>query len=295
MDWDDLRYIRALGRAGTLAGAAEELGVHHSTVFRRLGRIEKRLGVRLFVRYREGFSLTAAGEEVIATADRLGVEVDELERRLAGRDTRPSGTVRMTTTDTLLDGLLGPLLGRFRRSYPEIRLEISVGNPFLSLSRRDADVALRPTVSPPETLLGRRVAELATAVYGARDYLEQKASPRRLADHDWIAPDDSLAHLPSARWLRRQWPQVEPALRCNSVTGMRAACRGGAGLAALPCFLADPVPGLVRLQGPIDSLKVGLWLLTHRDLRRVARIRALLDYLHGALAGRRALFAGTDA
>lgn len=292
MDWDDLRYIRALGAAGTLAAAAEWLGVHHSTVFRRLGRIEAGLGVRLFDRHREGFSLTPAGEEVAATAERLGIEVDELERRLAGRDARPTGSVRMTTTDTLLNGPLGPILARFRRACPGIRLEIVTGNPFLSLSRRDADVALRPTAAPPETLVGRRVADIATAIYGAKDYLEQAPATDDLAGQAWIAPDDSLAHLPSARWLRTGLPAVKPVLRCNSLSGMLAAARGGAGLAALPCFMGDPEPGLVRVQEPIPALTVGLWLLTHRDLRRVARIRALLDCLHEDLTAERDLFEG---
>ena len=295
MDWDDLRHILALGAAGTLAGAAERLGVHQTTVFRRIGRIEEALGVRLFDRHRDGFSLTPAGEEAAATAERLGVEVDALERRLAGRDTRPSGTVRMTTTDTLLDSVLGPVLAGFRRAYPGIRLEVITGNPFLSLSRRDAEVALRPTDDPPDTLVGRRVADVATAVYAARDYLAESPPPGALAEHDWIVPDDSLAHLKSARWLRRELPDLEPVIRCNSLNGVLAACRGGAGLALLPCIMADSRPDLVRVVEPMDELATGLWLLTHRDLRRVARVRALLDHLHEALAARRDAFAGNPS
>lgn len=292
MDWDDLRYIRALGTAGTLAGAAEALGVHHSTVFRRMGRIEAGLGVRLFDRHRDGASLTPAGEEAAATAERLGVEVDELERHLAGRDTSPTGSVRLTTTDTLLEGVLGPLLADFRRRYPGIRLEVAVGNPFLSLSRRDADVALRPTATPQETLVGRRIADVATAIYGAREYLAEAPATDTLAEHAWIAPDESLGHLRSAHWLRTQLPGIKPVLRCNSLTAMLAAARGGVGLAALPCFMGDRAHELVRVREPLPECAVGLWLLSHRDLRRVARVRALLDYLHEALVQRRARFEG---
>lgn len=295
MDWDDLRYIRALGTAGTLAGAAQALGVHHSTVFRRMGRIEAGLGVRLFDRRRDGVSLTPAGEEAVATAERLGVEVDELERRLAGRDTSPTGNVRLTTTDTLLEGVLGPLLAEFRRRYPGIRLEIAVGNPFLSLSRRDSDVALRPTATPQETLVGRRIADVATAIYGAREYLAEAPGTDTLAEHAWIAPDESLAHLKSAHWLRTQLPGVEPVLRCNSLTAMLAAARGGGGLVALPCFMGDRARELVRVREPLPEFTVGLWLLTHRDLRHVARVRALLDYLHEALVQRRAWFEGDSS
>ncbi|WP_083260276.1 LysR substrate-binding domain-containing protein [Marinobacter sp. X15-166B] len=236
MDWDDLRYIRALAATGTLAGAAGALGVNHSTVFRRLGRIERNLGVRLFERHREGLALTAAGEEAAASAERLGIEVDELERRLAGRDQRPGGTVRLTTTDTLLTGVLGPVLAGFRRRYPAIRLEVTTGNPFLSLTRRDADIALRPTADPPETLVGRKIAEIATAVYGSPHYLEGAPALDLLAEHDWLAPDESLAHLRSSRWLRRELPSVQPVQRCNSLVGLVALAEGGAGLAPLPCF-----------------------------------------------------------
>lgn len=292
MEWDDLRYVHALGTAGTLAGAAGRLGVHASTVFRRLGQIESRLGVRLFDRHRDGFSPTAAGEEALALAERMGPEVEALERRLAGRDTRPSGSVRLTTTDTLLLGMLGPPLATFRRRYPAIRLELVAGNPFLSLSRRDADVALRPTADPPENLVGRRVTALATAVYASPAYLAGAPAEWSDPQQHWIAPDDSLAHLPSGRWLRHRLPGSAPAVQCNSVAAMHALARHGSGLAALPCFLGDPDPGLERVIPPLPELTVGLWLLTHRDLRRVARIRALLDFLHGALAAQHALFAG---
>lgn len=292
MDWDDLRFIRALGAAGTLQRAADTLSVHHSTVFRRLGRIETSLGVRLFDRHRDGFTLTAAGEEVVDTAERLGLELDDLERRIAGRDMRPTGLVRLTTTDTLLNGLLGPVIARFRRDYPGITLEITAGNPFVSLSRRDADVALRPTVSPPENLVGRRIVDVATAIYAANDYLSRAPDIRNLNQQDWIAADDSLAHLKSSRWFREQMKDVEPVLRCNNLSGMLAAARAGVGLALLPCFMGDPSPELSRISPPSDDLKVGLWLLTHPDLRRVARIRTLLDHLHDEIGAQRPLLEG---
>lgn len=292
MNWDDLRYIRALGTAGTLAKAALVLGVHHSTVFRRMERIEAELAVRLFDRHRDGISLTPAGEEAVATAERLGVEVDALERHLAGRDTSPTGNVRLTTTDTLLEGVLGPLLAEFRRHYPGIQLEVAVGNPFLNLSRRDADIALRPTATPQETLVGRRIADVATAIYAAREYLAEAPGTDRLDAHAWIAPDESLAHLKSVHWLRTQLPGVVPVLRCNSLTAMLAAVRSGVGLAALPCFMGDRACELVRVRDPLPEFTVGLWLLTHRDLRRVARVRAVLDYLYDALAQRRTWFEG---
>jgi DNA-binding transcriptional LysR family regulator len=278
MEWDDLRYVLAVGRHGTLSAAARQLGVNHSTVFRRIGLIEERLGTRLFERHRDGYTPTPAGDEAVALAERLEGEVDGLERRLAGRDTRPSGTVRVTTTDTLLTKALGPLLAAFRSAYPDIELELVVENRFLSLSRRDADVAIRPTTAPPETLIGRNVCAIATAIYGSAAYLAGAPPPGDLVAHAWIAPDDSLAHLPSARWLRRTLPGVRPALRANTLLGMLAAAEAGLGLAALPCFLSDGTVGLRQVRPPLDELATDLWLLTHRDLRRVARVRAFMDF-----------------
>lgn len=296
MDWDDLRFVLAVGRERTLSAAARGLGVNHSTVFRRIGQIEARLGVRLFERHRDGYTPTVAGEEAVAVGERLEGQIDGLERRLAGRDTRPSGTVRVTTTDTLLIGALGPALGAFSAAHPAIVLEMAVGNPLLSLSRRDADVAIRPAASPPDTLVGRRLCTIASAIFASRAYLEQAPAPDLSADglrgHRWVAPDDSLAHLASARWLRGTLPGVRPALRLNTLLGMAAAARAGVGLAVLPCFLGDPAVELRRLGPPLEALASELWLLTHRDLRHVARVRAFLDFMERALRPMRDLFEG---
>src|SRR5579864_5811322 len=150
MSWDDLRLVLAIARRGTLSGAARQLGVTHSTVFRRLEAIERNTGARLFDRFRDGYAPTAAGDAMAAVAARIGEDVLELERRLSGQDLRPSGVVRLTTTDTLALAVAMPHLAAFRAAYPEIRLEIAVTNVVADLRRRDADIALRPTPDPPE-------------------------------------------------------------------------------------------------------------------------------------------------
>jgi DNA-binding transcriptional LysR family regulator len=283
MEWDDLRYLLAVGRQGTLSAAARDLGVNHSTVFRRIGLIEEQLGVRLFERRRDGCTPTPAGEEAILLAEHMEGDDDRLERRLAGRDTRLSGVIRVTTTDTLLEPTLAPMLAAFRDAQTDIRLELIVDNRFFSLSKRDADVAIRPSAAPPETLVGRRVSAIATAIYGAAGYLEAAPPLDRLDEHDWIAPDDSLATLPSARWLRATIRQTEPVLRTNTLMGMLAAAKAGLGLAALPCFLGAVAPELRRVRPPLDALASELWLLTHRDLQHVARLQAFLDFAHRSL------------
>lgn len=293
MEWDDARYVLAVARAGSLSGAARSLGVSHPTVFRRLGRIEAGLGTRLFERLREGYRPTPAAEEVIGVARRIEESMAGLERRLAGRDLRPSGLVRATTTDSLLIGFLTPLFADFRAAHPAIELEVAVSNEMFSLARRDADVAIRPTRAPPEPLIGRKVAAIAMAVYVHEGHPAAEAGDLdSLAEFDWIGPDESLSHLPLAGWLAGRGLAERTVYRSSSLLGQFDAARSGLGLAVLPCFMADAEPSLTRIGGPIDKLEGELWLLTHRDLRRVARIRSFLDFMAGRLGARRTLLSG---
>jgi DNA-binding transcriptional LysR family regulator len=294
LDWDDLRIVLAIGRAGGLSGAARVLGFNHSTVFRRIGQIEAKLGARLFERMREGYAPTAAGEAAIALAGRFDEELVSLERRLAGHDLRPSGTVRVTTTDTLIP-VLAPCFAALRQAHPEIVLEVIASNGFASLGQRDAEVAIRPSLTAPEGLFGRRIGGIGFAVYGAAEYLARRPGVTDLAAHDWIAPDDSLAQIRSARWLREVLPEARVVQRVNTLVGMRELAKAGLGLAALPCYLGDPEPMLRRVLPPVAEMEGALWLLTHPDLRHVARIRAVLDVLGRALAANADLLDGSRA
>ena len=287
---DDLRLVAALAAAGSLAGAARRLKLNHASAWRRLGALEGRLGVRLFERGRGGYAPTPAGEAAIATAERALRELTDLERRLAGQDVRPSGPVRLTTTETLLE-LVAPALAFLRASHPGIVVDLVTDNAFFSLTRRDADIALRPAATAPEGLVARRLGEVATAVYASPAYLARQAvdDPGAL---DWLAPDDGLSHLGSARWLAARVPTERIVLRASSLTALRAAARAGLGVAALPCLMADADPGLVRILPPVAEMATSLWLLTHPDLRRAGRIRAVMDGLARELTARRRLLEG---
>ncbi len=293
-EWDDLRYILAVASAGSLAGAARSLGVNHTTVLRRVDAVEKRLGLRLFERLPAGYVLTAGGEELIAAARHIDDTVTALERKLAGQDLRLTGAVRITTTDTLMGSILPEILAAFRESYPGIGIEVAVSNLMLNLTKRDADVAIRPSKDPPETLIGRRIAKVAFAIYGNPQYLaKQKA--KDLAAHRWVGPDDSLAGISVARWMRSELPQSEVVLRADSLLAMCQAAQAGLGLAALPCYLGDTSPHLVCVHRPITAMETALWILTHEDLRHTARIRAFTEFAAAALGKRRPLLEGVRA
>jgi DNA-binding transcriptional LysR family regulator len=287
---EDLRLVRAIGAAGTLTGAARLLKVDHSTAFRRLGAIEVRLGAKLFERAREGYTPTSAGEMVIAKGARILAELVDLERRLAGEDLRPSGSVRLTTTDTLVDVIV-PALAALKTRHPDIIVELIVANTFFTLTRREADIALRPAVAAPEGLSGRRLATVATAPYASAAYLK-RSGRKPLREYDWLGFEDSLGHLRSARWMSANLADERIVFRADSLLALRSAAAAGFGVAALPCYLADPAPELRRVAAPLPDMEGSLWLLTHPDLRKVARIRSVLDFMANALSRQRGLIEG---
>jgi DNA-binding transcriptional LysR family regulator len=290
LGWDDLRIVLAISQGGTLAAAAERLGVSHATVFRRLNQIEEQLGVRLFERRRVGYTPTAAGAEATALAGRLENDIAALERRIAGRDQRAAGTVRITTTDTLLYGPLSAVLPAFRRAHPQIVLELTVSNTLFDLDKGEADVAIRPSREPPPSMVGRRISAVAMAVYGWRGI--RGAEPGTLGRFDWAAPDESLVHTPARRWLEDKGLLSRAVYRANSLFALREAARHGVGLAVLPCYLGDPDPQLMRVGAPVPELQSELWLLTHPQLRRTARVSAFVNTLARLLKPLVPLFEG---
>ncbi|WP_119302781.1 LysR family transcriptional regulator [Dongia deserti] len=294
-DWDDLRYVLAVADAKSLAGAARTLGVNHTTVFRRVSAFERRLGLRLFERRPAGYVLTAGGEELIAAARHIEDTVTRLERKLAGQDLRLSGVIRLTTTDTLMASVLPEILSEFHQAHPGIQIEVAVTNTMLNLSKRDADVAIRPVGNPPETLVGRRIGKVAFAIYGSRDCLVKRQKKVDLHTERWVAPDDSLAATSVARWMRSELNGGDIALRADSFVAMRQAAQAGLGLAALPCYLGDLSRDLVRVHPPIKAMDTALWVLTHEDLRHTARIRTFTEFAAHAFARRRPLLEGERA
>ena len=279
LSWDDFRYVKAIADTRSLAGAAEQLGINHSTVFRRLGLIEQQLGLRLFERGRGGYALTPCGEEMVDLAQRLGEDIVTFERRVTGQDLRPSGELRVTTSDVVLLRLLNDVLIGFRRAYPEIVLDVVVTNRTLNLSKRDADVALRATYQGPDSLAGCRLARLAWAVYGPHAFASNSFDP--LTDcrrHNWIAFADHFAIAKALKWLKDHVDEERIVYKVNTLVGLAEASAGGVGIALLPCFVAAAVPGLCQLTPTIPELEGELWLLTHPDLSGTARVKAFMDY-----------------
>jgi DNA-binding transcriptional LysR family regulator len=296
--WDDFKLVRLITEAKGLAGAATRLGVNHSTVFRRLGQLEEALGTKLFERHRTGYTLTTAGEEMAALAERMEEDVASFARKLAGQAISPAGELRITTNDTLLTHLLTPIFSRFLAQCPDVRLDVVLSNQALNLSKRDADVAIRATDNPPETLVGRRAATIAWAVYGRDADFPDAGAGRADADlsgQRWVSLADSFAAFKAVRYVREQGPPERMVYKVNTVLGLTEAVEAGIGIGPLPCFIADARPGLVRLAPPDPDFSTGLWLLTHPDLRHSARVRAFLDFVAAEIARQRKQIEGSVA
>ena len=277
MDWDDCRYFLTVAETGSLSAAARRLGQSHSTILRRLDKLEAALDARLFERFQSGYVLTATGEELLALLAPVGENMEEAARRISGRDAALQGTIRVTTTDTLLHGLLLPAFTAFRQAHPGIRLQLTVANSFLNLTRRDADVAIRPTNTPPDNLVGRKLGSLQTAPYASKAYLERARG--QALRHQFRRCDRQ------ARWLREHVPAEQHVVSVDSLLGMAGAVEAGMGAGMLLGLLAEGKSGLVRLAPPDPALDTEVWILTHPDLRRVNRIRSFTEFVYASLSG----------
>jgi DNA-binding transcriptional LysR family regulator len=214
-------------------------------------------------------------------AEQMDENVTSFTRKLAGQAVAPAGELRVTTNDSLLIHLLTPIFNRFLQACPEMRLDVVLANQALNLSKRDADVAIRATDAPPETLVGRRVATIAWAIYGrAADFPEQPTEDlTALYERPWVALGDNLGALKAARFVRDHVAPELISYRVNTVLGLAEAVEAGIGIGPLPCFIADMRPDLVRLSGLNADFSAGLWMLTHPDLRQSARVRAFMDFM----------------
>jgi DNA-binding transcriptional LysR family regulator len=291
LSWEDFKLVKALAETRSLAGAADRLAVNSSTVFRRLRTLEAQLNARLFDRRRGGYQLTPTGEEMADLAARVAEEVAGFERRAAGRDLRPSGELRVTTNDSLLHYELTDIFARFCSAYPDIRLDIIVGNQSLNLSRRDADIAIRTTEQAPETLIGRRLAGIAWAIYGREDD-EPADSIAALEHRRWVLPGQSLGSIEAARFVREIIQPTKIAYSLNTVLGLAEAIGRGVGIGPLPAYVGRRL-GLRRIaECPEPARPAALWILTHADIRGSARVKAFMEFVGNELAKLRPSFEG---
>jgi DNA-binding transcriptional LysR family regulator len=279
----DLEITLALVRAGTLATAGERLGVDASTVFRSLQRIERGLGRQLFERTRSGYIATEMATLLAEHAEQMEVALEAARSSVESAPSQISGKVRITTTDTLLHGVVAPALRTLRTLHPLLSYELHTGNELASLTRRDADIAVRATKRPPQHLVGKHIGPIRVAVYAAKRGGARKFADVEAGKVDWIAPDDALPDHPSVVWRKRHFPRVTPRYRVSSILSVLELVALGLGVGVVPLFLAEGRSDVVQLTEPLDECQTELWLLTHAESRHLRRVGAVYSHLAHSL------------
>lgn len=287
MNWDDLRVFLAVARSGSISGGAKRLDLQHSTVSRRMRKLEQDWGVRLFDKVPGGYTLTDAGKALMQAAHRMECEVLSADGLLAGNDLKPSGAVRVTAIDNMATTLLMPIFAAFHREYPNVTLHLMISNNDLSLAQREADVAIRLTNTPPETLIGKRVVTVSSAVYGGRKYIDKLRQSKE--EPKWLGVECCDFHK---SWTRQVCGGQAHHFYVDDTLLTQAALREGLGISILPCFMGDQDPQLLRYSEPRPEWDLGLWLLLHPDLKHTARVLAFRNHMITALEALSDLFGG---
>jgi DNA-binding transcriptional LysR family regulator len=282
MSWDDYRFLLALHRAGTLARAGAAMRIAPTTVGRRIEALERDVGTRLFDRTPDGWRTTPAGLALAARAERIEAEVSHIARSAAALDERAAGMVRVTASDLVASRLIAPHLGAFGEAHPAIQIDLLSTRRLLDLGRREADVAVMWIKPRQGTVVARRVAEVRGDLYAAKTLLWRTGEPEpedRLRGFRLIAYSDQPDFRPENAWLSKRAGEATVALRTDSIAAAYEACRAGAGVALLPRVIAHADRELRALRTRGEPPSRILWLAVHRDLAKVARIRAVCDFL----------------
>lgn len=273
----DLTLVLALERGRSLAKAAELLKVDVSTVFRSIRRLESALGTALFVKSRKGYLPTDTAQALAEQAERAEQALEAARIALTCGEQVVSGTVRLTCTEAVLHSLLLPALAAFMPGYPALSLELSTSNTFANLSRRDADIALRLTNTPPEHLVGRCLGSTSYVICGRSEWRERLAETP--AAVPWIALDDTMQDHPTALWRNRQYPDLMPRYLCSGMSTLAQLASTGLGVTALADYMVHDLPGVEALSDPLPGCDTQLWLLTRPDCRALRSVQTLFEEL----------------
>lgn len=289
MNWDDLKFVAALARAGSLARTAAVLGVDHTTVGRRVDAAERALGLRLFTRTAAGYLLTREGEQLVAPLREVEDSVLALERGVHAQRAVLAGTVRVTSPESFGVAYLAPRLARFGRQYPALCVELVPAGAVLDLGRSEAELAVRMFRTRHEGVVARCIGEVGYGLYASAGYLAGRPikGPADLHAHPLLLPASGV----ELTWVRQLVPQQRAAFVSDVSLALAEAARADAGVAALPRYLGDAAAGLVHVPMPREPSEK-LWLTVHRDLRQTPRVRVVLDFLVRAVAADQALLLG---
>ncbi len=291
LEWNDLALILAIGRGEGLSGAARALGLTHSTVFRRINAIEEKTGVRFFDRFRSGYVPTEAGRTAMGYGERIEGEFHALGREVLGRDGELKGRIRVTCPEAFAEEHAPGIVARFCAKHPEIQIDLAPGHGAADLNRREAEVAIRATRTPPDNAHGRRIGAFRFALYAEPGYLERVAEVP-VSERAFCLIEGTAGWLAPQIWPTREAGERQAVFQCRASRAVLNACAEGLGMSLLPCYVGDFDPRLVRVGEPFSHLDLDLWVLTHPDLRHTARVRAFMTHLYDELLAEVDLWAG---
>lgn len=279
-DWENMRHLLAVAKAGTLSGAAREMQVDHATVGRRVAALEAELQTPLVERLPRSCRLTPAGVLIVEQAMRMESAAFDVARQVKSRKGTLSGRVTLSASPVLATHFIAPRLFHFCQKYPEIQLSISSQAHQISLSRGEADIAVRHVRPSEPSNVARRVGKMLFDLYASRSYPDL-AVPERWA---FIAYEREFADMPQQQWLLEIADNRRVACELSDINGHLVAARSGVGVAGLPCFLGDVDPRLIKLQHNSAPFSRDIWLVTHREMKRSATVRAVMDYFAESFA-----------
>jgi len=283
VDWGDLRFVLAVARTGSALRAAQHLGVNQTTVLRRVEALEATLGLPLFERRRSGHKLTPQGELVVAVAERFEREAQDLLNVLGAQRRTLSGSVRLTTSESLAARLIAPCLRSFRERHPDVTVELIVADERLDIARGEADIALRASSRPEGAgIVARRLPDAHWTIYCSASYAAERGMPAGREDipkFDIVGMEGRMAQLEGWRWLAASADGAPVRCRSNSLTNLVSNLKAGLGLGALPTIVGDAEPDLVRCFPPPSELSSEMWLIVREEVRSHAHVHALADHL----------------
>lgn len=294
-DWDDLRFFLAVARSGRLTAAARRLGADHATVSRRITSLEESLKAKLFERRPQGYALTGHGEQLLAKAESMETEALAIQSEIGGADMALSGTVRIGAPDGFGSSFLAPRFASLAKAYPGLELQLIAMPRLLSLSKREADVAI--TLAPPKEgkVVARKLCDYRLGLYAAQDYLDAMppiAAAEDLFAHRIVGYIDDLIFTPELDYLDEVAKGLRAQIQSSSVLAQMNAVAAGAGIGVIHHFMAVEEPRLVPVLPESVSITRSFWLLVHADLKDVARVRAVVDFIVREAKAHRALLMG---
>lgn len=289
-DWDTFRLVLAIDRFGGISGAAKSLGVTHATVSRRLARAEGEANMLFFDRLPAGLRLTKVGAAVLAQAEDMEPGLDRLERNLVSAETSLAGPLRITLPPLLMIGDLAVTVARFAQAHPEIEIHVVGDNQLLNLHQREADVAIRVTHKPPESLWGRKVTEQSAGFYAGTDWLAESPISKDLYAFELPLISFSSWMSPIPKIVKTVCPNAGVVARCDDMVAAVQMVKAGLGVTRMPRFLGEGTAGVTRLEFLPWERYFPIWVLTHPELRNAPRVKAFMRYVSSAIAERRSKY-----